>query len=299
MNWKAKALLHWMLSYAPLGNEIHYVIQRNVTKTLPRPAYRVENGLMHARNHMKSFSRYADRDIEDASVYEFGAGADMFVQLLLYSFGINRQVTVDLNKLLKTELVNDSIRKIENMSPDSFRRTPEKLVGNDGVEDLRKFYGIAYRAPFDARSTGLADQSVDFIVSSETVQFIPRKDLEEILIECHRVLKKNAIVSLSINCDDIYAYVDPSISVYNFLQYSDSLWRLYNSPKHYQNRLRHLDYLRLFASTGFEVVEDDCAEVTKQEADALKKITLDAKFQDYPLEELAVRTAHFVLRKNT
>jgi len=298
MNWKMKALMHWILSYCPYGNEIQYWIQKNVTKTLPRPSYRLENGLMHATNHTRSFWRYSDRDIETASIYEFGAGADMYVQLLLYSYGFNRQITVDLNRLLKAELVNDSINKIREMGLNSLPRIPDKFLGNgDTVNELKKFYGIDYRAPFDARKTGLPDDSVDLIVSSETVQFIPIDDLTKILAECRRILKPEGILSLSINCDDIYGYVDPSISTYNFLRYSEFTWRFYNPPKHFQNRLRHWDYLALAKRVGFEVLEDNFVPVTKDELKILKKIKLHPKFREYPFEDLAIRIAHFVLRK--
>jgi hypothetical protein len=299
MNWRTKSLMHWILSYAPYGDEIHYFIQKNITKTLPRPEYRLQNGLMHARNHVKSFQQYAQGDIDSASIFDIGAGADLFVQLLLYSFGVNSQTTVDLYRLLKTELVNNSIEKIGQMRPDPFRRLPEQFVGNAIVKELKAFYGIDYRAPFDARRTGLPDNSVDFIISSETVQFVPKQDLVQILIECHRILTRNGLVSLSINCDDVYSYADTSISSYNFLQCSEFAWRFYSPPKLFQNRLRHSDYVSLFKSTGFEVLEDKTLEVTEDQLKMLKALQLDDKFQEYSFEELAVRRAHLVLRKKS
>jgi SAM-dependent methyltransferase len=297
MNWKTKAVMHWILSYVPLGDEIHFRIQKSITKSLPRPLYRLRNGIMHATNHVESFRRHTDKDIGSANLFEFGAGADLFVQLLLYSFGVNRQLTVDLHPLLKTELVNDSIKKIDEMKLDSPRRLPKRVLGNDTARELKEFYGIDYRAPFDARNTGLADNSVDFIISSETVQFIPKPDLIEILFECHRILKPDGLFSLSINCDDIYAYTDASISQYNFLQYSEIAWRFYSPPKLFQNRLRYKDYLSILRITGFVLLEAHPLEVTGDQLKALKTVHFDSGFKGYSSEELAIRRAHLVLRK--
>ncbi|AFM25394.1 class I SAM-dependent methyltransferase [Desulfomonile tiedjei] len=296
MHWKAKALLGWILAYTPSGDRIHYWMQKNVSRSLPRPEYRIQNALMHATNHVKAFRQYGDRDIGEASLFEFGAGWDMFVQLLLYSFGVNHQITVDLYRWLKAELVNDSIKKIGQMELDSVRRIPEKLMHEDRlVEELKEFYGIDYRAPFDARRTGLVHSSVDFIVSSETVQFVPQADLLEIFSECHRILQPKGIVGLTINCDDIYAYVDSSISVYNFLQYSDFAWRFYNPPSFGQNRLRYADHLSLLKSTGFEILQDNARDVTEDELNAVATLRLDTKFQDYSLQDLAMRRGYLVL----
>ena len=64
---------------------------------------------------------------------------------------------------------------------------------------------------------------------------------------------------------DHYSYFDKKISAYNYLQYSDATWALFNPALHYQNRLRHRDYLDLFYAAGFEVVEEERYGGTERE----------------------------------
>ena len=49
---------------------------------------------------------------------------------------------------------------------------------------------------------------------------------------------------------------DKKISAINFLQYSDDQWHLYAGNRYmYMNRLRHDDFLRLFESSGQQIVD--------------------------------------------
>lgn len=96
-----------------------------------------------------------------------------------------------------------------------------------------------------------------------------------------------------------YAYFDRRITVYNFLRYSDHAWRRFNPPLHYQNRLRHRDYLARFVAHGFAVVEAQPAAVDEADLAAVRALPLDPRFADYTADELAIRDARVVLKKAT
>jgi len=72
---------------------------------------------------------------------------------------------------------------------------------------------------------------------------------------------------------------------------------MFNPALHYQNRLRHRDYLELFQAAGFYVVEDQHKEATATDLKTIKKLSLDKRFTAYSLPDLAVRSALLVLRK--
>ena len=122
----------------------------------------------------------------------------------------------------------------------------------DLVSSLRKLYGIEYRAPCDARATGLAADSVDCVTSTSTLEHIDPSDIGGILRECHRILRADGIMSMAVDYTDHYA-----ISQYNFLRYSDRAWKMFNPQLHFQNRQRHADYVRLFEASGFELSRND------------------------------------------
>ena len=161
-----------------------------------------------------------------------------------------------------------------------------------------KHFGIQYEAPMDARCTTLENSTIDFIVSNSTLEHISDGDIVKILEECYRLLKKGGIVSCRINYRDHWAAFDRSISIYNFLRYSPCQWQKYNPSLHYQNRLRHRDYLDIISQTKFEVLEDNPVVPCKEEIDLLRYLEVDACFRDeYTFEELAIKGSKIVLKK--
>src|SRR5439155_13415093 len=147
--------------------------------------------------------------------------------------------------------------------------------------ELAERFGINYRAPGDARQTGLPARSLDCVTSSNTLEHIPRDDIRAILRECHRCLRDDGVMSFLIDYQDHYSYFDKKISGLNFLQYSDRTWMLYNPSLHYQNRLRHKDYLALFAETGWEVIEEHRHPIAAEDLGALGKLRVDTRFAGY------------------
>jgi len=122
-------------------------------------------------------------------------------------------------------------------------------------------------------------------------------DIPLIFRECSRLLKKCGLMSFIIDYQDHYSYADNRISVYNFLKYSDSTWRWFNPSLHYQNRLRHPDYIRLLQETGFEVVEEKVLPPSDKDLMYLGRAEISARFREtYDLTELGVRRSHIVAR---
>jgi len=233
--------------------------------------------------------------------YEFGAGWDMIVPLTFYAFGVERQILVDLRTLLRGNLVNDTIEKFQRVKLDfALSRKPDRLlndVSSGFLLPLKQYYGIDYRAPCDARNTGLQKDSIDCISSTNTLEHIPKEDIRLILRECHRLLQRDGLMTFLIDYQDHYSYFDDGISAYNFLQYSDKDWAFFNPRLHYQNRLRHQDYLDLLNEEGFEIVVENRTEGTQADLEILEKLSLEKRFEAYKLTELAVRKAHVLVRK--
>lgn len=296
MNWKLKALAYAVLSYVPYGIEIHYQLQRNVTKTIPISDIALHRALRQARRHVSGFRAYHGQDLSDSTWFEFGTGWDLAVQLCLYCFGVHRQVSVDVNRLLRQEVVNDVVLRIQKMNEYDLKRMPDKLIMGDLAGELESYYGIRYMAPMDARDSGLDPNCIDMITSTLTVQHIPRQDLVGILKECHRILKADGLLSIFANYQDHYAVADDRISPYNFLRYSDRMWRLYNSPLLFQNRLRHSDYISVFRECGFDILEVSSENDSGYDENILATMPIASRFQRYSVEELAITKGYFLLR---
>ena len=151
--------------------------------------------------------------------------------------------------MLDLDLVTNAIEALHS------NRLLDRKLGIRSEKDLEK-YGIFYKAPADAKCTGLDHGSIDACISTNTLEHIPPKELEKIFSEIYRLLKTGGICSIKIDYSDHYSHTDQSISKLNFLRYSQIEWERFNHSNHYQNRLRHNDFLNLFRSLNFEIIEE-------------------------------------------
>ncbi len=301
MNWRYKALLQLGFSHIPLGERLNYFFQRYVTRSLPTTDAAFTSVVSIAKKHIEVAQQYYRRPLGEATFYEYGAGWDMIVPLAFYAFGVERQILIDIRNLVKPDLVNDTIGKFQEMAYElPLLRVPARYIHSghpNFLALLKEYYGIDYRAPGDARNTGLKAGSIDCITSTSTLEHIPLQDIPAILRECHRLLRDDGLMSFLIDYQDHYSYFDSGISGYNFLQYSDKAWALFSPALHHQNRLRHRDYVDLFRRAGFETVEEQLKEGTEADLKTIKRLPLEKQFKGYSLSELAVREALIVVRK--
>lgn len=241
---------------------------------------------LNAQQHAEVFSKHFDS--EKDLLLEFGAGKDLLSNLLLCHLGVRNQLTVDLNSQVRPVYLN-AVR--EQLPADAM------AVQNFSAEFLAELrsLGIRYLAPFDMRKTALDAGSVAAIVSTNTLEHIPEQDIREILTECHRLLGANGICSFKIDYSDHYAHTDRTISKYNFLKFSDWVWRFLSPSDHYQNRLRHCDFATLFNEAGFDVLAHQTI-VDPDSFDHLSTMKLAKKFRGYSVEDLAPLSGTFVLK---
>jgi Methyltransferase domain len=303
MDWRLKALLQMTFSMVPGGEQLNYLVQRYVVGSLPASDPGFAASVYYAKRHIDVLQRHYNRLLGQATFYEFGVGWDMAIPLAFYGLGIESQILVDIRKLVRVPLVNNTIDKYQRMACELvLTRLPADHLNcrkHEFTTAFKKHYGIDYRAPCDAKQTGLDNRSVDCITSTSALEHISREEIRLIVRECHRILRDDGLMSVLINYDDHYSYFDSSISVYNFLQYSDRVWTLFSPQLHYQNRLRHRDYIELFQSEGFSVVEDQHKQVTETDLKALEQVSLDARFRSYSTADLAVHNSLLLLRKRS
>ncbi len=292
MHWKHKARLQRLFSAMPGGERCNYLLQRFVTRTLPLD----DDGFLFRARLAQEILGLVRRDpsqpLGDTVFFEFGAGADLVGPITFHAMGVERQILVDRSALLRPALVRDTLAKAARLGPHlGFVRIPRRA--------LEAELGIEYRAPADARATGLATGSVGIVTSNSTLEHVPHDELLPLLAECRRILRPGGLMGMRIDYEDHYAHSDRGLSPYNFLYYSDAEWAKYSPSLHYQNRLRHGDYLRLFAKVGLEVLEERRLEAGAQTLAQLDTGRLDARFRGYDLADLTVRKAVFVLRSGT
>jgi SAM-dependent methyltransferase len=298
MRWMAKAALQRGLGVLPRGEQLNYVFQRRVLRSLPAGDGALRQKFSRALQHLGAYEEHGpDVPREQATFYEFGAGWDLAIPVAYALLGVGRQVLVDIRPSARLELVNDSLAAFERLRPELEELSGRELRRGGSIarlEELEERFGIRYLAPCDARGTGLPETSIDFVSSTDTCEHIPGADLAEIFRECFRLLRPGGAFSCRIDLQDHYAYFDRSLSRYHFLRYSDRSWRLVNSPLHHQNRLRSPDYLRLVREAGFELAVERPSGPSDEGRQELRALPLAERFRGYSEDELGVTVLSFV-----
>ncbi len=295
MKWKFKAALFRIMQRLPHGRALHLWSQRHVTRTLPEPLTPLAEAAQEYLGNLRAFKTHFG-DLGQARYFEFGGGRDLRSNIILYCGGVNHQLVYDIEPLLQTDLINHVIETVDAATPDDFVRRSAGLVDGNLPSNLLEHYGIDYRAPADARATGLAAGSVDLIGSVNTLEHIPWKDLPALLRECCRLCHAGSVISFYVDYTDHYWYSDASITPYNYLRFSERQWQAYSPPIHYQNRKRYADYLALFLETGFDVISETAFQ--REGADAmLAHVSLATEFRSYRLDQLLPTSGHFILKR--
>jgi len=286
MKWTHKALAYRALktlSVLPGERALFDLLQRRVTKSVPRPHSLFERYLANTQVHVDAFG-----DMSKGRYLEFGAGWDLFQPLALWRHGLNDQVVVDLEMLFRPDYFNHVVTGFSQIEADGLR-VPDRMVSS--VKEL-EYYGIDYQAPKRVQDVS---GTFDMVATTSTLEHIPFEDLADIMTAIRKLCRPGARVSMLIDYEDHWSQSDGSITEYNFLRYPwDEYDRRFNFPRLYQNRRRHSEYGRLFQDSGFEIIAAN-AKRPKDWKERLASVPLDAEFAAMDPEDVAVVSGHYVL----
>ena len=273
--WKIKSLIFSIIDFLSL-HKLLYFLQKYITKRskldslLYSPAWEM---------HRDALNKYKIKNV----VFEFGAGKSLAQNLYLSNF-VKKQFVVDLYPMIDFQLVDSERQQLlekENL------RSRVKIKTQKDMEH----YGIYYMAPYDATKIHLSDKSIDACISTYTLEHIPKFDIFLIFSELYKKLKDEGIVSLIIDYSDHYAHTDNNISLMNFLKFSNHQWKRYNHKIHFQNRLRHYEYIDIFEKIGFITIKEDLFYAEKN----IPSIILDSYKTQNP--SWKATSAHIILKK--
>ena len=273
--WKIKSLIFSFIDYLSL-QKLLYFLQKRITR---RSRINLLVDFPDWKMHKDALNKYQTKNV----VFEFGAGKSLVQNLYLSNF-VQKQFVVDLYPMLDFELVNsecEQLLEIENL------RSRAKIKN---LKDL-EHYGIYYMAPYDSTKIHLSDKSIEACISTNTLEHIPKVDIILIFSELYKKLKDQGIVSLIIDYSDHYAHTDKNISLLNFLKFSHHQWKRYNHKIHFQNRLRHFEYIDIFEKIGFRTIKEDLFYAEKN----IPSLILDSYKNLNP--SWKATSAHIVLKK--
>lgn len=305
--WKAKAVVQKTISFLPFKHKINYLFQRYVTKGVVLTDYLMEDKLTHCKNHLEQFKKHGG-NLSSFKTLEIGTGWYPIVPLGFYLAGASDIYTIDISDLLKTSAIHDTIRKyrqwqaegklqhyLPDLKPERFEKLNSLLSQNLHPHKMLEQLNI-FTILGDARHTTFANGQFDLINSNNTFEHIPESILLDILKEFKRVLNDDGLMSHAIDLSDHFAHLDKSITVYNFLQFTESQWSRIDNSIQPQNRLRITDYRRLFARAGFQVLVELSASGSVEK---LRTIEPAEQYKEYSEADMAVTHSLMIAKKAT
>lgn len=293
--WKAHGLA--ILSRIPLGNKLYTTGQR-IAGT---------NRLQLDRDLNRTYElialcRDAGQSLTGSTVVEIGTGWRPLTAFTFALAGARRVHTIDVNPWLDAKYARetwlaledrlDEIAAVANVDPADVRQRYQAIDPTTAatVDDFLKPVGIEYVYPGDARTTGLDDNSVDMIVSSNVLEHIPLDVQKAIHRESFRILKPGGVATHRFNPQDHYSTVDSTITNANFLQFREAEWSWYGGTGlAYHNRLRAPQYRHLFEQTGFDLaVFRERVDQRSLQAIESGELPVSEEFAQFSPQELAV-----------
>lgn len=226
-------------------------------------------------------------------VLELGTGWLPIIPLLFHIAGARRLILTDLERLMDAQTTARARKLILENLPEV---TGALGLSEPQVErSLADDFAPRYLAPWNSRAH--PPLSADIIYSRAVLEHVPPSVIAQLLTDFQRILRPNGAMVHVVDNSDHWEHQDKSLSRVDFLRYEESAhWKMATwDPQDYQNRLRHSDYLHLFADHGWAVAHAEGLPDEKCLQD-LENIPLAARFRGRDHRDLAVLTSTFLLR---
>lgn len=175
-------------------------------------------------------------------VVEIGSGwLPVLPYDLLFRYGSKEVLTFDINEHYQSKNIKEFNKFYSTHYP--------------GVTTLSQTLpkNVQYFPNKNILDSQIEPASIDVMTSRNVLEHIPPDDLESIHKQAFRYLKRDGFIIHQISPSDHRAYTDKSLSLWDFLKYSQPEWDLIQTRFDYHNRLRLPHYVKLFTGCGFRI----------------------------------------------
>jgi len=300
-----KAAVQKGISFLPARERINYWFQKNVTKgvllTDEHFGYKIE----HASDHMRFFSENKHFNKQNCRVLELGTGWYPIVPIALYLSGYSDIVSVDLSGWLTKQGQLTAIEKfvewraagkldkyLPELDESRWAVLQDMILSPSSLsyDDINKKICLEARVE-NLFETTLKDQSFELICSNNTFEHVHAPVLKKILGKFSALIKPGGTMSHFIDMSDHFAHFDSSINIYNFLKYSKKQWARIDNDIQPQNRLRFIDYKRMYGELGIPITRE---ETRAGDMKALAEVEVHGEYHSYSQQELVVSHGYIV-----
>jgi SAM-dependent methyltransferase len=241
--------------------------------------------------------RACDFEVDGKVGLEIGTGWIPTIPIIHWLHGARRFYLTDVVRYLDRQTLDLAKRNVQahrDLIASRLGEPQRRLPQAQSESAALGHFGFEYFAPIKWHQT--PPESVDYVISRAVLEHISAQQIPGLLSSVSSVLKPGGLIASIIDNSDHFQHEDHTISRLNFLKFSDRTWSLICWLTDHQNRLRHSDYQRMLSSSDLRIVHEE--SYTDPEAlIAAGKLPMHPRFRTYDLEDLAILTSCFVLRK--
>jgi len=235
-------------------------------------------------------------------ILELGTGWLHWEALTLRLFYDVKAVLFDVWDNRQLGGLKNYIRQLRPMLDDRFglsaielERAKSLAVDILGVESFEELYdrlGFDYMIESSGSLSQLPTNSFQLVVSGGVLEHVKREMLPNLIAETRRILKPGGWAVHSIDTADHLEHYDRTVSPKLYLSFSEKKWRrLCENEVQYINRMQRGEWLNLFLTNGFELVEEEVRRVD------ISELNLAKRFAGMNKEDLECTVLKLALRK--
>ncbi len=287
MNHKTKTLIFKILDILPdsFGFYIYHKLQQFSENS------NLKIKIDSSESTFNSFQKICSTlniQIKGSSILEIGSG---WLPIMPYFFvykGLAKSIyTYDLNTHYQKKFIRDFNIVFTAQYNIEIKTSNKKYNLPDNVH---------YFPSQNIINSQLAD--VQIVFSRFVLEHVTPDDIYDMHKKFKTDLAKGSIVIHFISPSDHRAYSDSSLSLQDFLQYSEKEWNTIQTKFDYHNRLRLPQYIDIFKSLDYEILFQSSESINKESSqyNLFKKLNIHADFMNYTEEELTAGSIILVLK---
>lgn len=298
VRWVAKAVVQKSITALPTRwhQPANGILQRHVTKGTV-----LSDRVFTARAGTAARHAAAGAVCRARPVLELGTGWFPVVPVAMHLCGFEAITSVDLASHCSRRRLLDVVERfvvmhyrgtLGDLLPDYDRERADRLaVALENPMDVGPGHVGLTLVIGDVRELTRPTGGFGLVVSNHVLEHIPTETLASILASLKHLVGPNAIMSHLVDLSDHFSHLDPAITPYNFLRFSEWQWRIIDNSIQPQSRLRVDDYRSMLAEAGWTIIEELTATAG---ADLLEQVPLHRDFSSREPAMVAVTSFAFV-----
>jgi cyclopropane fatty-acyl-phospholipid synthase-like methyltransferase len=168
----------------------------------------------------------------------------------------------------------------------------DAILNTSSFEELYGLLGFEYLVERSGSLARLPDGCVQLVVSGGVLEHVRREVVADVIAQTHRVLAPGGVAVHSIDTSDHLSHYDRTVSKKRYLAFSENTWQwLFENQLQYINRLQRSEWVAIFESTGFDVMDEECRRVD------ISELRVGPRYSHIGPADLACTVVKYALRK--